>query len=486
MVAFDPCNDKRAHNGNSINTSLKTQGKARRLTRGVPSINGAKVNKWLIITLVALFFLTGASSQEAIISLGERMGVLYFHSAATIDADTSFPKTKIKKSQKKAGDDNLSPSTTTQTDSKKALGKANVEGGGEEATLAISKKNKRKSFVDKRGVKASTNEEVIVKISGKESEDTLNGKVSSKKSDEIAGEIHGLKTNGQEQVTDSHGLKTNGQGQVANDLGQEADGLRQGTNGLGQKANSLGQVANNQGQVANSYKQEVGSYGSEKTGRARVAVVIAPGGSYHHLGLFNEGTTSARWFCNRGVDAFVLRYRTAQNGFHNPAMKEDVFAAVKMARSLGFGKVGVVGYSAGGHLALMAGIFGEGEAKPDFVVSVYPVVSMMDENAHRWSRKSLLGAHPTESEKALYSMEKQVKAEMPPTYVVACVDDDVVKVENSLVFFDAAKGVGANVTLTIYPWGAHGFGMMEGKFMRAFSWNEALWAWMVNEGFVEE
>ena len=231
------------------------------------------------------------------------------------------------------------------------------------------------------------------------------------------------------------------------------------------------------------------------------AVIICPGGSYHHLGLYNEGFKSAEWFTQRGVAAFTLRYRTAENGFHHPAMLQDLQRAIQLVRenAEAYGinpeKLGIIGYSAGGHLVTMGGAFWQSHdelekigihhsvsLKPDFVIPVYPVVSMQDNIAHRWSRKSLLGKdrgqNQSQARKDEFSMELQIPSDMSPTYVVVCKDDNVVDYHNSLVLYDALKEKGINCHLEVYEWGKHGFGMLNGPFMKEFHWNETLWTWL--------
>ncbi len=234
------------------------------------------------------------------------------------------------------------------------------------------------------------------------------------------------------------------------------------------------------------------------------AVIICPGGSYHHLGLYKEGYRTAKWFSERGVSAFTLRYRTAQDGYHHPAMLEDLQRAIQLVRenSNEYGinpeKVGLIGYSAGGHLVTMGGAFWkshdqlnalgvktDASLKPDFVVPVYPVVSMQDEIAHRWSRKSLLGKNQSQARKDEFSMEMQIPSDMSPTYIVVCKDDNVVDYRNSLALHSALKEKNVDCRITVYDWGNHGFGMLENRFMKEFRWNEPLWAWLVEIGIIE-
>jgi len=235
------------------------------------------------------------------------------------------------------------------------------------------------------------------------------------------------------------------------------------------------------------------------------AVIIAPGGSYHHLGLYNEGYTSAKWFSENGVTAFMLKYRTNQSLYNEPAMLQDIQRAIQLLREnaeeyeINPDKIGVIGFSAGGHLVTMAGEFAETHnelkklgietnvsLRPDFCMPIYPVVTMQDDIAHRWSRKSLLGKNQTQERKDEFSMELNVPDNMPPTYVVVCKDDPVVIPENSMRLYAAleAKNI-PNCRIAVYEWGKHGFGMVNGPFMKEFHWNEDLKKWMIEIGMLD-
>jgi len=235
------------------------------------------------------------------------------------------------------------------------------------------------------------------------------------------------------------------------------------------------------------------------------AVIICPGGSYHHLGLYNEGYCSAKWFSENGVTAFTLKYRTNESLYNEPAMLQDVQRAIQLVREnakeygIDPNKVGVIGYSAGGHLSAMSGEFWQTHdelkkigiktdvsLRPDFCMPIYPVVSMQDDIAHRWSRKSLLGKNQTQERKDEFSMELNVPDDMPPTYVVVCKDDPVVIPENSMRLYAALEEKNIpGCRLAVYEWGKHGFGMLNNKFMKEFHWNESLKEWMLEIGMLD-
>ncbi len=246
---------------------------------------------------------------------------------------------------------------------------------------------------------------------------------------------------------------------------------------------------------------------SEKASQTKSAVIVCPGGSYHHLGLKTEGNSTAKWFSENGVTAFMLKYRTAESTYHYPAMLQDIQRAIQLVREnadeygIDPAKVGLIGFSAGGHLVTMAGEFFESHdelaklgiehdvsLRPDFVIPVYPVVSMQDDIAHRWSRKSLLGSgkkQQSQERKDEFSMELNVPDNMPPTYVVVCDDDPVVIPENALRLYAALQEKNIPCRLAQYPWGGHGFGMMNNAFMQEFHWNDALREWLIELGMME-
>jgi acetyl esterase/lipase len=147
-----------------------------------------------------------------------------------------------------------------------------------------------------------------------------------------------------------------------------------------------------------------------------VAVIICPGGSYYHLALNQEGYDVAKWFQSKGINAFVLKYRVSFFGYHHPAMIEDLQRSIQYVKEnagdwdIDTSKVGLIGFSAGGHLVATGGtMFREDfliplgvrpkvSLRPNFVVTVYPVISMQDSIAHKWSRKNLLGPNYTQEQ----------------------------------------------------------------------------------------
>src|SRR5574344_1398219 len=169
---------------------------------------------------------------------------------------------------------------------------------------------------------------------------------------------------------------------------------------------------------------------------AHIAVIVCPGGSYNHmLGIKKEGFEVAEWLNSQGINAFVLRYRVGSEGYHHPAMIEDFQRSIQIVRAraqiygIDAHKVGAMVFSAGGHLVLMAGeangkdylaahgIKTKLKLSPDFIVALYPVVSMQDSIVHERSRRNLITRHFTQQLKNELSLELNVPANMPPTFL---------------------------------------------------------------------
>lgn len=229
------------------------------------------------------------------------------------------------------------------------------------------------------------------------------------------------------------------------------------------------------------------------------AAIIAPGGSYHHLDMKGEGWTTAEWFKNQGSVPFVMHYRISGWGFHHPAMLEDLQMTIKYVREnaekygIEKDKVLIIGFSAGGHLVTMGGAFSDRNElsklgvetkeslKPDFVVPVYPVVSMQDDIGHVWSRKSLLTKDYTKELQDEFSMEMNIPSDMPPVYLVACEDDPVVIFENSVRLDKTLTEKNIPHVFARYKSGGHGFGMKPYKPMFYENhWTDSLLDWIIS------
>lgn len=222
------------------------------------------------------------------------------------------------------------------------------------------------------------------------------------------------------------------------------------------------------------------------------AVVIFPGGGYVRLAIDHEGYDIAKWFNARGVAAFVVKYRMKEYGF--PANLEDALRAVRLVRSkapewqLDAHKIGVIGFSAGGHMAASAATrydynpakddpLAAVSARPDFAILGYPVITMEGEDAHAGSRKALLGERPSAQLMHENSLQTQVKADVPPVFMFHGIADQSVPVTNSLNFFAQVQKYNKQSELHIYQSNIHGVGMIQGQGTIS-SWPQALELWL--------
>jgi acetyl esterase/lipase len=220
------------------------------------------------------------------------------------------------------------------------------------------------------------------------------------------------------------------------------------------------------------------------------AVLICPGGSYKVLSYAGEGIATAKAFAKKGITAFVLKYRLPNDSLmadKTIGPLQDAQQAIKLIREnaakwkLDVRKIGVAGFSAGGHLASTLATHyrkavvpnaNQTSLRPDFLILVYPVISMSDSLTHADSRRNLLGSRPSAQLINLYSNELQVDAETPPTYLTHTGDDKLVDVDNSIVFYEKLRHKAVPAEMHIFPKGGHGF--IFGKP----DWMDPLFAWM--------
>lgn len=221
-------------------------------------------------------------------------------------------------------------------------------------------------------------------------------------------------------------------------------------------------------------------YPSKNPSSAKTAVLICPGGGYTHLAWEKEGVIPALFFNEKGIDAFVLRYRlnnAKQEGHQYPAQYNDATTAMRIIRSkakewgIDPDKLGIMGSSAGGHLAsTVTTIFQKGDpsatdpllrfdTRPSFSILLYPVITMDTSFAHRGSHDMLLGKKPDPALELSLSTEKRVTENTPPVLLLHADDDKVVPVMNSIVFYEAMKKKGVVGSMFIFDHGGHGFGM---------------------------
>ena len=236
------------------------------------------------------------------------------------------------------------------------------------------------------------------------------------------------------------------------------------------------------------------------------AIVVCPGGGYGGL-AGHEGEGYAKWLADNGVAAFVLKYRLGSNGYRHPVMLNDVSRAIRLVRTraaelkIDEHRVGVMGSSAGGHLASTAIThFDTGRAdaadaverqssRPDFGVLCYAVISMEDGVTHGGSKANLLGKTPEPQLVELLSNEKQVTKGTPPCFVWSTGDDKAVSVVNSLQFVTALQKSGVSYDFHVYQKGPHGIGLSEGRngvpAGDVHPWGKDLLYWLRQNGWLK-
>jgi acetyl esterase/lipase len=229
-----------------------------------------------------------------------------------------------------------------------------------------------------------------------------------------------------------------------------------------------------------------------KENTTHMGVLVAPGGSYGHLSMQKEGADIAHWLNDHGIAAFVLVYRLGPS-YHHPIEIHDAQRALRLVRSrsaeFGITKLGMWGFSAGGHLAATAGTsFDAGDtsaadqidrqtSRPDFLVLSYPVITMTQPYAHSGSFKNLLGDNPDPALIDATSPEKHVTAQTPPTFLYATTTDKTVPVLNTVMFYEALVKAGVPAEMHIFAEGPHGTNL--GQAYPALKvWPDMLWTWL--------
>ena len=235
------------------------------------------------------------------------------------------------------------------------------------------------------------------------------------------------------------------------------------------------------------------------------AVIICPGGSYYWHDMVSEGSMVAEWLKANDIAAYVLEYRVAGvadflsgyrlvlRGNRHPDMICDLLRSIGLVREDFQGPIGVMGFSAGGHLALSAGEFHDSpfldrygitspSLRPDFIAAIYPVVSLSDEViVHKRSRRGLLGENRVRSAamRDSLSLEKHVTSSMPPVFLMNCKDDPTVDYRNSVVMNEALTNAGVPSFYLRFNSGGHGFGANAQKLNEETStWQEIFLNWL--------
>lgn len=247
------------------------------------------------------------------------------------------------------------------------------------------------------------------------------------------------------------------------------------------------------------FTPSVSIYLPSKEKATGAAVIICPGGGYGVLVIEREGYAIARYFADKGIAAFVLKYRLPDAKIMNDKTVgplQDAQQAIRLVRQhadewhISPGKIGIMGFSAGGHLAATAGThfnmpvaenLQKDNLRPDFMILVYPVISMTDSLGHAGSRKNLLGENPGAEKINLFSNELQVTDATPPTFLIHAGDDKVVDVDNSISFYEALRHHKVPAEMHIYPRGDHGFVLK----IPIDEWMSLCLKWMKGSGILQ-
>jgi acetyl esterase/lipase len=242
-------------------------------------------------------------------------------------------------------------------------------------------------------------------------------------------------------------------------------------------------------------------YKADPENSVGTAVVVCPGGGYGTLAMDHEGHQIAQWFNSFGVTAVILDYRHGGKGYGHPAPLQDAQRAIRTVRSraesLGVSpdRIGIMGFSAGGHLASSAGThFNTGSpvandpiqqhsSRPDFLILCYPVISLTADYTHQGSKRNLLGESPDADLVENLSNEKQVTADTPPTFLFHTSEDRGVPPQNSIVFYLALHAAGVPAELHVFEKGRHGLGLAQSQTGTS-AWPELAREWMRGRGLL--
>ena len=233
--------------------------------------------------------------------------------------------------------------------------------------------------------------------------------------------------------------------------------------------------------LVNTTKAVLYVYNADPAKATGQAVVICPGGGYAKLSMDQEGYLMAQWLAKNGIAAFVLEYRLP-NG-HKEVPLEDTVEAIRVVRkkakkfNIDPKKVGVMGFSAGGHLAASASNIPAVEERPNFSILFYPVVIANHYTSHVGSYRNLLGKGFTQADADEFSMEKLASENTPPTILLLSDDDTTVPAAGAAMYYAALRYHGVKAAMYVFPEGGHGWGNYD-KFSYQKEWQHLLLRWL--------
>ena len=233
--------------------------------------------------------------------------------------------------------------------------------------------------------------------------------------------------------------------------------------------------------IANTVHAELFVFDADPRKSTGQSVVICPGGGYEMLAIGHEGREVASWLAENGITAYVLKYRLP-NG-HPEVPAEDAAEALRrvredaVARGADPHKTGIMGFSAGGHLAACLSTLAADGDKPDFAILFYPVISSEENATHKGSFDNLLGRERTVEESEKYSLEKHVTATTPTTLLLLSDNDTGVPPAGAAAYYSALKRHGVPAAMTVFPTGGHGWGFND-WFEYKSEWQHLLLRWL--------
>lgn len=262
-------------------------------------------------------------------------------------------------------------------------------------------------------------------------------------------------------------------------------------------------ILDDKGDVSNVHVPTITHFLAPAPNIMKPGVIVCPGGGYSRLAFEKEGVAVAKWLNKIGITAFILRYRHRPYQHPNPLL--DGLQAIRYVRAnankfaIHPNRLGIMGFSAGGHLAASAGTLynnpdgvlpggetGNINARPDFMALIYPVITMDLNLTHLTSRKNLVGENPKQSTIKELSLNLQVSSQTPPAFIVHTGEDEKVSVENSILMYKAMQRNKVPAELHLYAAGPHGLGMTKNNsYPVTLEWPNQFQKWLAHINFFE-